>query len=58
MNWYSVIVFWKTGEITTLWTVTEDLAWEIASNLFERDQNKHVPEIEKIRIVPPKGGLS
>lgn len=54
--WYSVIVFWKTGEISTLWMVTEELAWEVAGNLIERDQSKPVQEIEKIRITQPKGG--
>ena len=40
--WYAVVVFWKSGEIQTIWVKNWKTAWAIASDLTTNEN------IEKI----------
>ena len=48
--WYSVTIFWKTGEISTVWIKDEEVARTIANDILEQNRNL----VEKIRIAPAR----
>jgi len=48
-KWFCVVVFWKTGEIQSIW-VKDDwgLAWAIANDVLTREG------VEKVQVFPEK----
>lgn len=37
-HWWCIVVFWKAGEIQSIWVKSESLAQEILSAIMEKDE--------------------
>jgi hypothetical protein len=46
--WYAVLVFWKSGEIQTIWVRSWKLAWDIACDLTTNEN------VEKVKFTEDK----
>ena len=41
-GWYSVTIFWSSGEIQTIWVKDEGVAWAIANDIIGNEDVKKV----------------